>query len=120
MADMTTERASAINDLQRLLTEMAGQPEITYTAIVALADEIKRQGENPGTESSIRLTAMTVKPMIGLAAGNAWDKLSWLEKYRNRKRVDQWKQEHTDALLAEGTRRVQAVLKAHGLSAMGS
>jgi hypothetical protein len=102
------------------MMEVAGQPELTYTAMVALADEYKRLGTDPETEDSIRGSAMTVRPMIGVAAGNAWDKLSWMDKHRNRKREDQWKQEHTDAILAEGTRRVQEVLKAHGLSVAGS
>lgn len=70
--------ASAIKDLQRLMMETARQPEATYTAMVALADEIERQGADPETESSIRRTAMTVRPMIGMDAGSAWKKLSWM------------------------------------------
>lgn len=102
------------------MMEVAGQPELTYVAMIALADEIKRQGVDPEAEDSIRRTAMTVRPMVGMAAGSAWTKLSWMEKFRNRKREDQWKQEHTDALLAEGARRVQEVLKSHGLGQTGS
>lgn len=105
-------RTDRVSLLEKLMLEVAGQPEQAYEAMVALADEIERQGVSLESVRSIRRTASTVKPMIGMEADFAWNRLPRLERFRNRKREVEWKQEHTDALTAEGKARVAAVLAA--------
>lgn len=111
--DRIPARPSATKALTDFMNEVARvSPEQTYVAMIALADETERVGGDEKSVESIRRSARAVKNMIGMAADTAWRKLSWREKFRNRKREDEWKQEHTDALLAEGRRRVDDILRA--------
>lgn len=111
--DTTLTRLCASKALTELMFAVAPiSPEQTYVAMVALAEETERSGGDEKSVASIHRSARAVKNMIGMAADSAWRKLSWREKFRNRKREDAWKQEHTEALLAEGRRRVAAILEA--------
>jgi hypothetical protein len=102
--------SDALDRLTALVTEVARSPEMLYVAASALADELDRLAVHDKEAKSVRHTAKVVKPMIGLDAEFSWEKLSWREKFRNRKRKDSWQQEFTAARLEEGRRRVAEAL----------
>lgn len=102
--------STALARLTVLVKEVAKTPELLFVATSAMADELDRLAINPKEAKRVRETSRAVGRMIGMEAESAWNKLSWREKFRNRKRKDAWQQEHTDALLEEGRRRVGEVL----------
>lgn len=109
--DTTAARPSAKKALTEFMFEVAPiSPEQTYVAMIALAEESERLGGDEKSVDSIRRSARAVKNMVGMDADKAWKKLSWREKFRNRKRVDDWKLEHTEALLAAARQRVKEIL----------
>lgn len=100
------------DDLTTLVTQSAKSPELLYLAIMALGDEVERQGVSPVSLAKIRRTAKAVKPMIGMAADSAWKKQSRRDQFRSRKREPEWKNEFTEGLILEAKSTVQAVIDA--------
>lgn len=100
------------DDLTALAVQSSKSPELHYEAIMALGDEVEREGVSPASLKKIWRTATAVKPMIGMAADEAWKKQSKRDKFRNRKRETEWKNEFTEALVEEAKSTVQSVIDA--------
>lgn len=101
---------TVLDRLNVLVRQVAGQPEMVFVVTSAIADEMLRLGVRGPALDRVQEAVRAVRQTIGSDADFAWKKLSRMERFRNRNREAEWKLERTDAFLAEGRRRVAAIL----------
>lgn len=99
---------STIERLQALMKDVTEQPEKLFEVMTALTEEVELTGDQSAIES-LRRSTRAVGNMIGMEADSAWRRLPWLERFHNRKRQEEWKQECTAALHEDGRRLVAEV-----------